>query len=267
MLKHLFCVNVRISMAIKIYSQSEQAYGQFDNGAIKENKPLGFPHEGGDLKPFSSLFYWAHAWSEKGGLIGEHPHQGFEIMSFVLKGTIEHYDSQLKGWKRLEAGDVQIIRSGNGIYHAERFLPDTHIFQIWLDPNLGKTLNQPASYDDYRNEAFPTLGDDSFKVKLVKGQNAPLQMEANIQSIKEIDAKKGSHELALEIDNVFGIYLIDGKVNVDGNSLDENSFVIVKEEAMLKLEVLEDAKLFILELPKEAGYQTYADLQGISAPI
>ncbi len=254
-------------MAIKIYSESEQAHGQFDNGAIQENKPLGFPHEGGQLKPFSSLFYWAHAWSDKGGLIGEHPHQGFEIMSFVLKGSIEHYDSNLKGWKRLDEGDVQIIRSGNGIYHAEKFLPDTHIFQIWVDPNLSKTLNQPASYDDYKNETFPRSGNALFETKVIKGENAPLQMESNVSSIKEISAKIGSHELSLNDQHVFGIYVIDGKVAINDHNIMENGFIIVKEESSIAFDVMEDAKLFMLEIPMSAGYQTYAEYQGISAPV
>ena len=72
------------------------------------------------MKPYSNLFYWAHAWSDKGSLIGEHPHKAFEILSFVLEGDIEHYDSKLRGWKPLQKGDVQIIRAGSGISHAEK---------------------------------------------------------------------------------------------------------------------------------------------------
>ena len=37
-------------------------------------------------------------------------------------------------------GDVQIIRAGNGISHAEEIDDNSEIFQIWFDPNLSKTL-------------------------------------------------------------------------------------------------------------------------------
>src|SRR3972149_10894032 len=105
---------IRYSM-IKIYPKDRQAKGSFNFGKILEHKPIGFPQDGGELKPYSSLFYWAHAWSEGGGLIDQHPHKGFEIMSYVLKGEIQHYDNKLNGWKRLKAGDVQVIRAGSGI--------------------------------------------------------------------------------------------------------------------------------------------------------
>lgn len=254
-------------MATIIYTQSEQANGQFDNGAIQENKPLGFPHEGGSLKPFSNLFYWAHAWSDRGGLIGEHPHKGFEIMSFVLKGAIEHYDSNLQGWKKLEAGDVQIIRAGRGISHAERFLPGAHIFQVWLDPNLTKTLSQPASYDDYRSVDFPVSGNENFKVKLVKGENSPLQMDTKLNSIKEVDAREGRYQFPLNKEHLFGIYLIDGKARLNENIIDQDSFALVSDEEEVSIEILQTSKLFIMEFPRHPGYETYAELQGISAAI
>ena len=69
-------------MSVTLIPVEKQARGEFNNGAILENKPIGFPQDGGQLKPYSSLFYWAHAWTpgEK-SLIGEHPHRGFEIMT------------------------------------------------------------------------------------------------------------------------------------------------------------------------------------------
>ena len=142
-------------MSIRIIKKNQQASGQFNGGEILENKPIGFPREGGHLKPYSNLFYWAHAWSDNGSTIGLHPHQGFEIMSFVMKGSIEHFDTKLNKWKSLEEGAAQIIRAGNGISHSEKINAGGHMFQIWFDPDLNKTLKQEASYDDYSIDQFP----------------------------------------------------------------------------------------------------------------
>ena len=95
---------------IQHYNISDQAYGEFNGGDIIENKPLGFPQDGGKLKPYSNLFYWAHASARKDSVIGLHPHRGFEIMSIVLEGNIQHYDTLLKQWIPLEKGDVQLIQ-------------------------------------------------------------------------------------------------------------------------------------------------------------
>ena len=106
-------------MSIKIVKIEDQAKGAFDGMKILENKPIGFPQDRGIQQPYSNLSYWANAWSYNGGLIDEHPHQMFEIMSFVIEGEIQHYDSKFNRWLSLKKGDAHIIRSGNGITHAE----------------------------------------------------------------------------------------------------------------------------------------------------
>ena len=58
-----------------------------------------------------------------------HPHQGFEICSFILKGNINHFDTKQNKWIPLSKGDVQIIRSGNGISHVEEIDKNSEIFQ------------------------------------------------------------------------------------------------------------------------------------------
>ena len=75
-------------MSIQIITKEKQAFGSFNGGKILENKPIGFPQDRGVTKSYSNLFYWANAWSDNGGLIDEHPHKWFEILSFVLEGEI-----------------------------------------------------------------------------------------------------------------------------------------------------------------------------------
>ena len=49
-----------------------------------------------------------------------HPHRGFETITIVRDGLIDHSDS-LGGVARYGAGDVQWLTAGNGICHAEMF--------------------------------------------------------------------------------------------------------------------------------------------------
>src|SRR5215831_8065385 len=135
-------------MSVTIYPFDKQHHGGFNGGEIVENKPVQFSDDG-KLQPYSNLFYWANAIAKKDSTIGLHPHQAFEIMSFVLEGEIEHYDTKNQKWIPLKAGDVQIIRAGSGISHAERMHKNGRMFQIWLDPDLTKTFRVPATYDDY----------------------------------------------------------------------------------------------------------------------
>ena len=151
-------------MPIKIFPVQKQIKGGFNDGEIVENKPIQQSPDKTKLQPYSNIFYWAHAWANTTSTIGLHPHKAFEIMSFVLKGEIEHYDTKNKTWIPLQAGDVQIIRAGNGISHAEKLIEGSHIFQIWLDPDISKSLNQPASYNDYKSADFPVITRNGFTI-------------------------------------------------------------------------------------------------------
>jgi len=150
------------------------------NNAIKSIKPLGFPWQTQD--PF--LFCVHHqdfypkgnevmgpAASLKGRAIGQdfapnkegwrmyhgeqvpgfpaHPHRGFETVTIVTKGLVDHSDS-LGAAGRFGNGDVQWMTAGKGVQHCEMF-PLLHkdqenpleLFQIWLNLPKAKKLTEP----------------------------------------------------------------------------------------------------------------------------
>ena len=246
-------------MSVEVYGVARQGTGSFAFGKILEHKPMGFAGEGGELRPFSCLFYWAHAWSDAGGLIDEHPHKGFEIMSFVVKGEIEHYDSQLQGWKTLREGDAQIIRAGKGITHAERILPNSALFQIWLDPNLSKTLGQPASYDDYSKEVFPISEANGLSTKVYKGDGSPFRVDTPGVEIVEYTFS-GKHRLPLRLGAVHCCFVRSGKMGLGtGEQVQEADFLVVRKEKYLEVDGFSDVVLFLLSVPAEMDYPTYAN--------
>ncbi len=64
------------------------------SGAFLENKPIPFPNRSG-TQAYSNLFYWAHLEAFETAEFSLHPHKGFEIMTFVFEGSLEHYDTAL----------------------------------------------------------------------------------------------------------------------------------------------------------------------------
>jgi quercetin 2,3-dioxygenase len=246
-------------MPIEIYPVNKQGAGEFDDGKIRENKPVPFIGEnGGGLYPYSNLFYWAHAWSDEGGLIGIHPHKVFEIMTFVLKGTLEHYDTKNQKWIPLKAGDVQIIRAGSGISHSEKMNPGSEMFQIWLDPDIQKTINMPASYNDYSADSFPVTEENGMKVRTYKGENAPITMEAPGVTIREYAFGQGEHVVLVEEDKVYSFYLVEGNIETPAGSMNKNDFALVKGEWEFRFTSPAAGKLFMIETPAEVPYKTYS---------
>jgi len=247
-------------MSIQIKHKSDQAKGAFAGGAIIENKPIGFPQDGGNQKPYSNLFYWANAWSDNGGLIGEHPHKMFEIMSFVVDGEIQHYDNKFDRWLSLKKGDAQIIRAGSGITHAEKIVAGGRMFQIWFDPDIQQTVQQEASYNDYKSEEIKTFEKDGITVKNYTGNGGPVIMDSEGVVINEFKIPTGEHRLKLNKNKIHSYYLISGEANINDNRITENDFIKIEDEDELTVLAKSIVVLFHIEVPKKLSYKTYLEL-------
>ncbi|HEY3669076.1 MAG TPA: pirin family protein, partial [Polyangiaceae bacterium] len=148
-------------------------------GAVLEILPLGFPWVTADpflfcvhhndaypagneqMGPATSLagralgqdFGGKDGWSMYHGEVvpgfPQHPHRGFETVTIVRKGYIDHSDS-LGATARFGSGDVQWLTAGGGIVHSEMFpllqqdQPNpVELFQIWLNLPSRDKLVEP----------------------------------------------------------------------------------------------------------------------------
>jgi len=245
---------------VRIISKEQQGYGEFNGGQIVENKPIGFPQDHSSVRPYSNLFYWAHARAVTDSTIGLHPHQGFEICSFVLKGEIRHYDTKLQEWRPLSAGDVQIIRAGNGISHSEWLGKDGEIFQIWFDPNLEVTLSKPASYDDYKAADFPEKQAGNSRIKTLVGVGSPFQMDTPGVEILKIEMESGEFRLTAEPGKIYSAYVLHGSASFNGEAAKISDFVQITDQEEIALQTEEGASVFIIASPIHPGYRTYGQL-------
>lgn len=113
-----------------------------------------------------------------GGLpFGPHPHRGFETVTFILEGTLAHYDSG--GHESvIEAGGVQWMTAGSGLVHAEVSPPEfkrdggpLEILQLWV--NLpGRLKMTSPRYSGVQKEAIPAvpLVGGAGELELVSGE-------------------------------------------------------------------------------------------------
>ena len=106
------------------------------NGRFGPAAPLGGRQMGSD---FSRKDGWSMYHGQQVPGFPAHPHRGFETVTLVRRGRIDHSDS-LGAAARFGDGDVQWLTAGSGIVHAEMFplLDEQHgnpteLFQIWLN--------------------------------------------------------------------------------------------------------------------------------------
>ena len=98
---------------------------------------------------FSARNGWSMYHGQKVPGFPQHPHRGFETISIIRKGLLDHSDS-LGATARIGAGDVQWMTAGAGIVHAEMFplvhrnqKNPTDFFQLWLNLPAAKKMVSP----------------------------------------------------------------------------------------------------------------------------
>ena len=252
-------------MSINIFKKDDQANGHFNNGEILEKKPIGFPQDGGKLKPYSNLFYWAHAWAPlNDSIIGLHPHRGFEICSFVLKGEIEHYDTLLDKWITLSKGDVQVIKAGKGISHSEKLKKGSEIFQIWFDPNIQESLYIDPSYSDFRSKDFKIKIINDIESKIVQTNENQLSLQSSGIEIYEHKFKNGVHPLKVKDQCYHSYFILSGTLEINNQQFTQGDFLIIDNESNLELVTVNNAKVFEIVSPISLDYKTYAEIHKIS---
>lgn len=105
----------------------------------------------------------------------EHPHRGFETVTIVLEGFVDHSDSA-GAYGRYGSGDVQWMTAGKGMQHAEMFPllnkeedNPLHLFQVWLNlPKRNKFVEPYYKMLWEKDIPFLTLTDDAGKALSIR---------------------------------------------------------------------------------------------------
>ncbi|TGK06467.1 pirin family protein [Leptospira fletcheri] len=105
----------------------------------------------------------------------DHPHRGFETVTYLLSGEMEHKDSWGHSGK-LRSGGIQWMTAGSGLVHSE--MPSRefqnsggrmHGFQIWVNLPQDKKLISPG-YQEVDSSQLPVVEKDGAWVKVVAGE-------------------------------------------------------------------------------------------------
>jgi len=200
-----------------------------------------------------------------------HPHSGFETVTIVTKGVVDHSDS-LGGKGRFGNGDVQWLTSGKGVQHSEMFplLNEDNnpfeIFQLWL--NLPKKSKKVEPY--YKmlwREDIPTIieKDDAgreTKIDLIAGTfkeqialsptpdswAADPKNEVQIWTIK-MEANAEFNITSIETEVTRSLYFYEGgKISIGETEIDNNNIIELNPNEKVDIKNgPEEAFLFFLQ--------------------
>jgi redox-sensitive bicupin YhaK (pirin superfamily) len=212
------------------------------------------------VSPFLMLDYAApHEFrpSAKPPGVGAHPHCGFETVTIVYDGEIEHRDSAGNSGV-IGAGDVQWMTAGSGLLHEEFHSREqakrggkVSMAQLWVNlPASDKAT--PPHYQSILKSDIPTVdlgGKGSLRV--VAGAFGNVKGPARTFSplhVWDIDAQSGADfELPIAAgDNVI-IALFSGAVTVDGKTIERPGLLTFDTAGdAVAIAVTSDAKLLAL---------------------
>lgn len=129
--------------------------------------------------PFMLLDHMGPADYAPGEAIGapDHPHRGFETVTYMIEGAMEHRDSQGNAG-RLTPGDVQWMTAGAGIVHSEmpaasiqRAGGRVHGFQLWVNLLARDKMTHPR-YQEISAAGIPVASNDKgdVSVRVIAGE-------------------------------------------------------------------------------------------------
>ena len=257
------------NVTITVYPPEQQGTGAFDGGRITEIKPIGFPGEGSAVRRIGPLFYWAWATGHGYGKIGLHPHQGFEIMSYVIAGEIGHRDTLGKA-SQVKAGGAQVMQTGSGVSHEEEFLGErTEMFQIWFEPELRAAVTRSPTYAEVHSEQFPVSGEASgVSVKHLLGKDAPISLVAEV-TMQDVSIGAGkAHQYALPAGRSLAVVAVKGtgewKLDEQGEGVAfgtrDFSVLHAREDAAVSVTAGggDGLRLAMIEVPTRVDYPLYS---------
>lgn len=106
--------------------------------------------------------------------VGEHPHRGFETVTFAYQGEVEHRDSA-GGGGRIGPGDVQWMTAASGVVHEEKHSQafserggDFEMVQLWVNLPADQKMSPPR-YQPLLDREFPRLTLGAAEARLIAG--------------------------------------------------------------------------------------------------
>ncbi|MDM4092630.1 pirin family protein [Klebsiella oxytoca] len=223
---------------------------------------FSYQTHGEQLSPFLLLDYAGPhhfpAGSEKRG-VGEHPHRGFETVTVVYSGEVEHRDSTGRGGV-IGPGDVQWMTAGAGILHEEfhsaeftRSGGELKMIQLWVNLPAKDKMTHPG-YQSITADAIPDaeLLDNAGRMRVIAGRYQDVVGPAHTFSplnVWDLQLNQ-SHEVTLHQPAGWSTALVvlEGEivVNGEGNAREGQLVVLSQKGETLHLAANSHAKVLLM---------------------
>ena len=179
---------------------------------------------------------------------GMHPHRDMEIVTIVLKGSIEHTDS-LGHHGFTSAGEIQVMSAGTGIEHSERnaSVDETlELFQIWIFPNAHNLIPH------YEQRDFRDVLMSAQWGLLASGDGREGSMKiAQDANIKMTRIQEGKQIVCDEVPTGYGrlLLVIEGEIQCMNECLQRRDELQILGTDNFVIHAMRESHLILFEVP------------------
>jgi redox-sensitive bicupin YhaK (pirin superfamily) len=169
----------------------------------------------------------------------DHPHRGFETVTYVLptsKGHMCHEDF-LGNKGELRPGDLQWMTPGRGIMHAEMPLTEEtcHGLQLWINLPKARKIMEPR-YQEIKRETVPHAFNEDKSVEAILfagevfGKTGPIETEAPVTYIHFKLQPGAKLEYAVPQGHNTFVYAVSGTGKCVGHSIQPHEAIVMENE-------------------------------------
>lgn len=185
-------------------------------------------------------------WLAKDSGFPTHPHRDMEIITYVLKGEVEHRDS-LGNIGQIKAGEIQVMHAGTGVRHSEYNPSKTdelQLFQIWIQPDTvgvspGYT-QQSFRHDEKLNTLRLIVSKD--------GREDTQKIHQDVDIYVSILEKGKTLEFKIRPERAVWIQLADGELEVNGETLKAGDGLGIEDEESVKIKATMETEFLLFDL-------------------
>lgn len=191
--------------------------------------------------------------------VGEHPHRGFETVTIVYQGEVEHRDSAGNKGK-IGPGDVQWMTAARGVVHEEMHSREfartggtMQMAQLWVNLPSKHKMSAPK-YQDLMKSEIPvaSLADGAGSVRVIAGEfqgaKGPAKTFTPVNLWDLSLAKGGTTSFTLTEGHTALLLVVAGEVKVNGSKPVGHSQLIVldRKGEGVSIEAAQDSKVLLM---------------------
>jgi redox-sensitive bicupin YhaK (pirin superfamily) len=194
---------------------------------------------------FDPFVLWDDFTISAGAGFPDHPHRGFEGITYVFQGSVRHKDN-LGNESTVTDGGLQRFTAGKGIVHSEMPSAEgvTRGIQMWVRlPSRLKAVE--PEYQQVDAAAVPVRETSRGVVRVLSGEGSPLKLKTPVIYLDvQLDADGVMEEPVPEGYRGF-VYVVDGSCEVNGNSIEQGGAVFMQDPGMVKLRGRSECRLML----------------------